>query len=98
MRAQNVAIIGVGETPFKARFDEKTYPELAQDAVALALQDSGLEPDQIDAVVFSMAPTTFMGVGDADKWSVDYVWARGKPFMRVHTGGATGGSALQAAY
>ncbi|MBP6019011.1 MAG: thiolase family protein [Burkholderiaceae bacterium] len=98
MRAQNVAIIGVGQTPFKSRFDEKTYPELAQDAVVLALQDSGLGIDQIDAVVFSMAPTTFMGVADADKWSVDYVWARGKPFMRVHTGGATGGSALQAAY
>ena len=98
MKAQNVAVIGVGQTAFRSHHDEKTYPELAQEAVALALNDAGMNPDQIDAVVFSMAPTTFMGVADADKWAVDYAWARGKPFMRVHTGGATGGSALQAAY
>ena len=98
MNAHNVAVIGVGQTAFRSRYDDKTYPELAQEAVVLALADSKLEPEQIDAVVFSMAPTTFMGVADADKWAVDYTWARGKPFMRVHTGGATGGSALQAAH
>jgi len=98
MSACNVAVIGVGQTAFRSRYDNKTYPELAQEAVVLALRDAGLEPGQVDAVVFSMAPTTFMGVADADRWAVDYAWARGKPFMRVHTGGATGGSALQAAY
>jgi len=98
MNAQGVAVIGVGQTAFRSRYDEMTYPELAQEAVALALTDSKLQPEEIDAVVFSMAPTTFMGVADADKWAVDYAWARGKPFMRVHTGGATGGSAFQAAY
>lgn len=98
MKAQSVAVIGVGQTAFRSRYDEMTYPELAQEAVTLALKDAGLEPGQIDAVVFSMAPTTFMGVADADKWAVDYAWARGKPFMRVHTGGATGGSAFQAGY
>jgi acetyl-CoA C-acetyltransferase len=98
MKAQGVAVIGVGQTAFRSRYDEMTYPELAQEAVALALTDSKLPPEEIDAVVYSMAPTTFMGVADADKWAVDYAWARGKPFMRVHTGGATGGSAFQAAY
>jgi acetyl-CoA C-acetyltransferase len=29
---------------------------------------------------------------------VDYIFGAGKPMMRVHTGGATGGSAVQAAY
>ena len=98
MKAQSVAVIGVGQTEFRSRYDEMTYPELAQEAVTLALRDAGLEPGEIDAVVFSMAPTTFMGVADADKWAVDSIWARGKPFMRVHTGGATGGSAFQAGY
>ena len=98
MKTHNVAVIGVGQTAFRSRYDDKTYPELAQEAVTLALADAKLQPDQVDAVVFSMAPTTFMGVADADKWAVDHVWARGKPFMRVHTGGATGGSALQAAH
>jgi acetyl-CoA C-acetyltransferase len=71
---------------------------LAQDAAKAALDDAGLTPSDIDAIVFSMAPTQFMGVNDVDKWAVDSVWASGKPFMRVHTGGATGGSALHAAY
>lgn len=95
---EGVAIIGTGETPFRSRRDDKTYPELAQDAAVLALKEAGVTPDEIDAVVFSMAPTQFMGVADVEKWAVDYTWARGKPFMRVHTGGATGGSALHAAW
>ena len=43
-------------------------------------------------------PRSSLGVNDADRWAVDHLWGQGKPFMRVHTGGATGGSALQAAY
>jgi len=95
---QKVAVIGVGETPFRSHNPEKTYVELAQDATRLALDDAGMSPDDVDTVVYSMAPTEFMGVNDADKWAVDSIWATGKPFMRVHTGGATGGSAFHAAY
>jgi len=98
MKRQNVAVIGTGQTAFRSRYDEKTYPELVQQAALLAMRDAGVSHEQIDAIVFSMAPTEFMGVHDCEKWSVDYTWARGKPFMRVHTGGATGGSAFQAAY
>ncbi|MGC2333518.1 MAG: thiolase family protein [Candidatus Acidiferrales bacterium] len=95
---RRVALIGVGETVFKTDVSDKTYVELSQDAAKAALDDAGLGPDDIDAVVFSMAPTQFVGVNDVDKWAVDSVWAAGKPFMRVHTGGATGGSALHAGY
>ena len=95
---ESVAIIGTGETQFRSRRDDKTYPELAQDAAMMALRDAGISPEEIDAVVFSMAPTQFMGVSDVEKWAVDFTWARGKPFMRIHTGGATGGSAFQAAW
>jgi len=93
-----VAVTGVGQTPYRTHHPERTYPELAQAAARDALDDAGLTPDDIDAVVFSMAPTEFMGVNDADRWALDAVGAAGKPFMRVHTGGATGGSAFQAAY
>ena len=98
MPNNRVAVIGVGETVFKTKIDDKTYVELAQDAAKAALDDAGLTPTDIDAIVFSMAPTQFMGVNDVDKWAVDSIWASGKPFMRVHTGGATGGSALHAGY
>lgn len=96
--AQRVAIVGVGETPFRSHSADKTYVELAQDAAKAALDDAGMSPDEIDCVVYSMAPTEFMGVNDADKWAVDSIWAAGKPFMRIHTGGATGGSALHGGY
>jgi acetyl-CoA C-acetyltransferase len=93
-----VAVVGTGQTPFKTHYADKTYVELAQTAAKLALDDAGITPDEIDAVVFSMAPTQFMGVNEADKWAIEHVWGAGKPFMRVHTGGATGGSAIQAGY
>jgi acetyl-CoA C-acetyltransferase len=96
--SENVAVIGIGQTGFRSRWDSLTYVELAQQAAMRALADARLTPDDIDAVVFSMAPTHFMGVPDCDKWAVDFIGARGKPFMRVHTGGATGGSAFQAAW
>jgi acetyl-CoA C-acetyltransferase len=95
---EKVAIVGVGQTPFRSRSPEKTYVELAQDAARSALLDAGMSPDEIDCIVYSMAPTAFMGVNDADKWAVDSIWGQGKPLMRIHTGGATGGSALHGGY
>jgi len=94
----NVAVIGVGQTGFRARWDDMTYVELAQKAAMQALRNARMSIDEIDAVVFSMAPTHFMGVADCEKWAVDFIGASGKPFMRVHTGGATGGSAFHAAW
>lgn len=98
MAAKQVAIVGIGQTAFKTHHADKTYVELAQEAAVKALDHAGLTPDDVDAVVFSMAPTEFMGVNDADRWAVDSVFATGKPFMRIHTGGATGGSAFHGAY
>lgn len=98
MNRQAVACIGVGRTQYKSHHADKTYVELAQEATQKALDDAGLTPDDIDAVVYSMAPTEFMGVNDADRWALEHIWGSGKPFMRVHTGGATGGSAVHAGY
>lgn len=98
MARQTVAVVGIGETQFKTQHADLTYVELAQVAAKRALDDAGMVPDEIDAVVFSMAPTEFMGVNDADRWAVEHVFGRNKPFMRVHTGGATGGSAFHAGY
>ena len=95
---QTVAVLGTFQTDFKTHHPEHTFAEQAQIAAAGALHDAGMTPDAIDAIVFSLAPTWFMGVADADRWSIDYIFGAGKPMMRVHTGGATGGSAVQAAY
>ena len=94
--SEPVGVIATHQEPFRSRNDEFTYIEQAQQAAAGVLRTAGMRPDDIDAVVFSMAPTHFMGVSDADQWAIDHVFAAGKPFFRVHTGGSTGGSAVHA--
>lgn len=94
----SVATISTWQSDFKTSDPTKTFAEQAQEAAAGAMKAVGMTPDDIDAIVFSLAPTFFMGVADADKWSVDYIFGAGKPMLRVHTGGATGGSAVHAAY
>lgn len=95
---ETVAVLGTFQTDFRTHHPQHTFVEQAQIAAAGALHDAGMTPDDIDAIVFSLAPTTFMGVADADRWAIDYIFGVGKPMLRVHTGGATGGSSVQAAY
>jgi len=52
--ARKVGIVGAGVTPFKGRWMEKTYYELAQMATMSAMQDAGLEPNDVDAVCYGM--------------------------------------------
>jgi acetyl-CoA C-acetyltransferase len=94
---ESVGVISTYQTKFASRCEDQTFVEQAQEAAAGALRTAGMRPDDIDAVVFSLAPTHFMGVSDADQWAVDHVFGAGKPFFRIHTGGSTGGSAVHAA-
>src|SRR6516164_3617401 len=98
MNQHRVAVISTFQTPSRSRHPEVNYVEQAQQAAVGALKAASMRPDDIDAVVFSMAPTFFMGVADVDRWAIDHVFGAGKPFFRVHTGGSTGGSAVHAAY
>ena len=93
-----VAVLGTFQTDFTTHHPAQTFVEQAQTAAVGALNDARMTPEDIDAIVFSLAPTYFMGVADADRWAIDAIFGAGKPMMRVHTGGATGGSALHAAY
>lgn len=93
-----VGVLGTYQSDFRTRDPDRTFVEQAQIAAVGAMKDAGMTPDDIDAIVFSLAPTWFMGVADADRWAIDAIFGAGKPMMRVHTGGATGGSAVQAAY
>lgn len=95
---RNVAIVGVGQTNFVKTRTDVTYPELVHEGAVLALDDAGLTMDDIDAVVFPLAPDALIGVGNGERWCVEAVGATGKPFMRVNTGGATGLTAVQVAY
>lgn len=93
-----VGIIGIGQSAFKARRDDASYPDLVREAVTVALNDAGMGLDEIQAVVYSLSPDAMVGIGNAERLGVDAVGARNKRFLRINTGGATGISSVAAAY
>lgn len=98
MTTPRVGIIGVGQSAFQAKRDDANYTELVREAVTLALRDSGLALEEIEAVVYSLSPDSMVGIGNAERLGVDAVGARNKRFLRINTGGATGISSVIAAY
>lgn len=98
MNAPRIGIIGIGQSQFKAKRDDSNYPELVREATALALGDAKLQLDDIEAVVYSLAPDALLGIASAERLGVDAVGGANKPFMRINTGGSTGISSLIAAY
>jgi acetyl-CoA C-acetyltransferase len=89
---QQAAVLGFGQTKYKTSRIDVGTPELVFEAVSRALADADVELADIDAVVFASAPEVFEGVYEPDQWCVDAFGGVGKPLLRVHTGGATGGS------
>lgn len=98
MSESRVGIIGIGQSNFKSRRDDANYPELVREAVALALQDCGRSLEEIEAVVYSLAPDALLGIGNAERLGVDAVGGRSKRFMRINTGGSTGISSVAAGH
>lgn len=98
MKQPRVGIIGIGQSAFKAKRDDASYPDLVREAVVLAMQGQGLEFSDIDAIVYSLSPDAMVGIGNAERLGVDAVGARNKRFLRINTGGATGISSVAAAY
>jgi acetyl-CoA C-acetyltransferase len=98
MKVPRVGIVGIGQSQFKAKRPDANYPELVREAVTLALNDASMQLDQIEAVVYSLAPDALLGIGNAERLGVDAVGARNKRFMRINTGGSTGLSSLAAAH
>ncbi|HLG88497.1 MAG TPA: thiolase family protein [Alphaproteobacteria bacterium] len=97
--ARAVAVAGTGQTKYKSRYPELTQPDLLRTAIRRALEDARLTLDDIDAVVYAMAPDALTGVMHAERWLADASGAiDGKPVIRINTGGATGLSAVQAGY
>ncbi len=82
---QNVVVLGTYQTAFKTHDPEHTFAEQAQIAATGALKDAHMTPDDIDAIVFSLAPTWFMGIADADRWCIDHIFGAGKPPTRPRT-------------
>ncbi len=93
---RSAAIVGTGQTKYTSRRIDVSIPELMYECATRTLEDADMAIKDIDAVVFGCAPEGFDGVNWPDKWSADAIGALGKPMLRIHTGGATGGSAALA--
>ncbi|MEE4164933.1 MAG: thiolase domain-containing protein [Desulfocapsaceae bacterium] len=87
--SNRVAVIGVGMTKFMRRAQESPG-ELAAQAVRMALEDSGLDIDDIDAVTLGTAPDAFDGVHMKGEHLIAGAGGANKPYMRHFIGGATG--------
>jgi acetyl-CoA C-acetyltransferase len=87
--AQPVAIVGVGQTKHGNR-SEISYPDLIREAIEAVFNDSGIEPDDIDGVVFGSMPSMMEGVAMNHFYFADALRSVGKSFMRTETCGTTG--------
>lgn len=95
--ARAVGIVGFGQTK-QGRRDDVNYVELVHEAVRAALQDAGISPEDIEAIVHGTMPSAMEGINAAHLYLSDAMQAFGKPLMRVATCGSTGMSVAHSAF
>ncbi len=93
---RHVGIIGIGQTIYSSHREDVNQPEMIQEAVALALKDSGLSLDDIDCVVHGNMEL-FEMIHQPDIWHVIGDGGYGKDSYRITTGGTTGITLVAAA-
>ena len=86
------AVIGVGQTHYRAKREDVSMAGLCREAMDRALEDAGMTLDEIDAIVIGKAPDLFEGVMMPELYLAEALGAAGKPLLRVHTAGSVGGS------
>lgn len=89
---QKVAITGIGQTRTRLKRKDVNFPELMGEAAQLALQDAGLNAEDIDLVLYGSGPEMFEGVGEPELWGADNTFGVFRPHYRIQTGGTVGGS------
>jgi len=97
MGKQLAAVIGVGQTHYRAKREDVSMAGLCREAVDRAMADANVGFDDIDAVVVGKAPDLFEGVMMPELYLSDALGAEGKPLLRVHTAGSVGGSTCNVA-
>src|SRR5512139_784583 len=95
---RRVAIVGVGQLPFRSRYPDKMYTELAYEAVKAALEDAGLVNKDIDSAVYSVYCDALMRQSCSDQFVHDYLGLNGKPGIRVTDGAASSAYATRVGF
>lgn len=94
---ERIIVAGGAMTPFNRRKDQSSWRDWAAEVFLAALDDAGLGPDDIDALVFSSESDFFtLQLNPASVLAPD-LGLGGISVMRVEGGGASGHVAVQAA-
>lgn len=86
---KRVAIVGSGQTHHTGSRLDVNGPELINEAVIRALEDTGLKRKDIDGVLIGNMDH-FEGVNGVELWSIDGNGGLMKPTIKMTTGGTTG--------
>lgn len=95
---KQVGIVGAAVTPFKAKWHEKTYYELAQMATAEAVKDAGISIKDVDAVFYGIYNDIFERTCIPEHAIHGLLGMQNKFGIRITTGGATGAYTMSAAH
>lgn len=95
---RKVGIIGAGVTPFKGRWYEKTYYELAQLATRETLKDAGIPIKDVDAVFYGIYNDIFERTCIPEHPLQGIIGMQDKFGIRISSGGATGAYTMSAAH
>ena len=86
-----VGVLGVGQTSYRRHHADKSSSELIFEAVEAALRDADVDVDDVDVVLAGVAPDALAGESSVERTAMI---GRGKPLLRINTGGVTGSSTV----
>jgi acetyl-CoA C-acetyltransferase len=93
-----VGIVGAAVTPFKAKWYEKTYYELAQQATREAVKDAGISINDVDGVFYGIYNDIFERACIPEHPLQGLIGMQNKFGIRISNGGATGAYTMSAAH
>lgn len=95
---RRVGIVGAAVTPFRAKWLEKTYYELAQMATREAVKDAGISIGEVDAVFYGIYNDIFERTCIPEHPLQGICGMQNKFGIRISNGGATGAYTMSAAH
>jgi acetyl-CoA C-acetyltransferase len=96
--ATRVGIVGAAVTPFRGRWYEKTYYELAQMATREAVRDAAISIKDVDAAFYGIYNDIFERTCIPEHPLHGIIGMQHKPGIRISCGGATGAYTISAAH
>lgn len=96
--SRRVGIVGAGITPFRGRWKEKTYYELAQMATREAVRDAQISIQDVDGAFYGIYNDIFERAAIPEHAIHGLCGMQNKFGIRITTGGATGAYTMSAAH